>query len=289
MGTYCLKFVLAGSANSGKTSLYKRFTNKGYVDDNKSTVGMEFSARDIPFERVIIRAQLWDTAGQERFDAMTKYYYRDACGAYLVFDVNDRVSYDQAKTVWLKQIRDYGHENMCVLLVGNKADGANTRQVTTEEAIEFAKSSNLDYIECSAKDNINTEVAFRRPVLLAASFFPEIQDSLVLTGLPDGYMVINDVNDVSKSSYCNYWLNEKQSTIPTTSASTGLLYEADKVNFTSSAYTTRASSSGQHIVFSNNSTSSTSAPVVVNNSNTTISDSTKHNVTVRRVSCCKII
>jgi hypothetical protein len=120
---------------------------------------------------------------------------------------------------------------MCVLLVGNKADGANTRQVTTEEAIEFAKSSNLDYIECSAKDNINTEVAFRRPVLLAASFFPEIQDSLVLTGLPDGYMVINDVNDVSKSSYCNYWLNEKQATIPTTSASTGLLYEADKVFF----------------------------------------------------------
>lgn len=77
---------------------------------------MEFSARDIPFERVIIRAQLWDTAGQERFDAMTKYYYRDACGAYLVYDVNDRVSYEQAKTIWLKQIRDYGNNKIFRLL-----------------------------------------------------------------------------------------------------------------------------------------------------------------------------
>ncbi len=73
---------------------------------------MEFSAKDIPFERVIIRAQLWDTAGQERFDAMTKYYYRDACGAYLVYDVNDRLSYEQAKTIWLKQIRDYGNNEI---------------------------------------------------------------------------------------------------------------------------------------------------------------------------------
>ena len=118
---------------------------------------------------------------------------------------------------------------MCILLIGNKADGTQTRQVTTKEAIEFAKSENLDYIEVSAKDNINTEVAFRRPVLLAASFFPEIQDSLVLTGLPDGYMVVNDPNDLNKSSYCNYWLNESQTTIPTTNAATGLLYEADKV------------------------------------------------------------
>ena len=118
---------------------------------------------------------------------------------------------------------------MCVLLIGNKVDGNQTRQVTAEEAIEFAKSENLDYIEVSAKDNIKTEVAFRRPVLLAASFFPEIQDSLVLTGLPDGYMVVNDPYDVSKSSYCNYWLNESQTTIPTSNAATGLLHQADKV------------------------------------------------------------
>ncbi len=172
---------------------------------------------------------------------------------------------------------------MCILLIGNKIDGAQTRQVTTKEAIEFAKSENLDYIEVSAKDNINTEVAFRRPVLLAASFFPEIQDSLVLTGLPDGYMVVNDPNDLNKSSYCNYWLNESQTTIPTTTAANGLLYEADKVlpyslahslvtyfiihllqvNFTSSAYTTRASSSGQHIVFSNNSTHSSTYYLII--------------------------
>lgn len=90
--------------------------NKGYNDDVATTVGMEFSTRDIPFERITVRAQCWDTAGEERYDSMSKYYYRDSCGAFLVYDVRNRQSFENVKTKWLKQCREYGHDNMPIIL-----------------------------------------------------------------------------------------------------------------------------------------------------------------------------
>ena len=69
---YSLKFVLVGDAGVGKSQLSRRFSQKEFKSDSSATVGMEFSTRDIPFERSIVKAQVWDTAGQERFESMTK-------------------------------------------------------------------------------------------------------------------------------------------------------------------------------------------------------------------------
>jgi small GTP-binding protein len=77
---------------------------------------MEFATREIAFERCIIKAQIWDTAGQERFESMTKVYYRDAMGALLVYDATNRASFENLKTTWLKQLRDYGHEGVGMVL-----------------------------------------------------------------------------------------------------------------------------------------------------------------------------
>jgi len=77
---------------------------------------MEFSTREIPFEKCTIKAQIWDTAGQDRFENMTKAYYRDAVGAMLVYDVQNPASFENLKNLWLNQLRQYGHEKMTCLL-----------------------------------------------------------------------------------------------------------------------------------------------------------------------------
>ncbi len=77
---------------------------------------MEFSTRAIEFEKSLIKAQLWDTAGQERFESMTKAYYRDAVGAALIFDVCNRQSFDSLRNVWLRQVSEFGHESMRLIL-----------------------------------------------------------------------------------------------------------------------------------------------------------------------------
>ena len=77
---------------------------------------MEFSTRDILFEKCIIKSQIWDTAGQERFENMTKVYYKDAVGAMLVYDVTNPSSFENLQNIWMKQIHKYSHENIFLLL-----------------------------------------------------------------------------------------------------------------------------------------------------------------------------
>jgi small GTP-binding protein len=193
MQTYSLKFVLVGDSGVGKSQLLRRFAKKDFSLDSKSTLNMEFSTRDIAFERCTIKAQIWDTVGQERFESLTKAYYRDAVGALLIYDVTNKDSFENAKNRWYSQLREYGHERMNIVLVGNKVDDESTdnqrqRQVSIAEATEFAKDNKMDFVETSALSNFNVESVFRRVILSVAPVIPDINSHLGLTGLPEGWI-----------------------------------------------------------------------------------------------------
>lgn len=77
---------------------------------------MEFSSREIPFEKCVIKGQIWDTAGQERMEKMTRAYFRDSVGAMLVYDVTNPDSFENLKKLWITQLMEYGHEKMSIVL-----------------------------------------------------------------------------------------------------------------------------------------------------------------------------
>lgn len=268
MQSYALKFVLVGDSGVGKTQLLRRFGKKDFLRESLSTMNMEFSTRDIPFERCVIKAQIWDTAGQERFESMTKAYYRDAMGAFLVYDVTDRDSFEHLKEIWLKQLRDFAHEKIQMMLVGNKADSNMTpgaRKVTQEEGIAFAKELDMDFTETSAFDG-EVEPTFRRCILSVAPVIPDVSIHLDLTGLPNGwiaatpamvsqataidsskqakgggdkgYMTVKDedtAEEDDQDKYCNYWNGTVSNSKPTEKAESGMLHEAKQRALVSSA------------------------------------------------------
>jgi Ras-related protein Rab-1A len=96
---------------------------------------------------------------QERFRTITSSYYRGAHGIIVVFDVTDQVSYNNVKQ-WLKEIERYACENVNKLLVGNKCDLEDKRQVALETAKEFADDLQISYIETSAKNATNVDETF---------------------------------------------------------------------------------------------------------------------------------
>lgn len=120
---------------------------------------MEFATRALTIEGKSVKAQVWDTAGQERYRAITSAYYRGAVGALLVYDVSKMNSFENVER-WLKELRDHAETNIVVMLVGNKADLHDLRQVRTEMATEFAETSELSFIETSALEALNVEAAF---------------------------------------------------------------------------------------------------------------------------------
>jgi len=158
---YLFKVVLIGDSGVGKSNLLSRFTRNEFNLESKSTIGVEFATRSIQVDSKTIKAQIWDTAGQERFRAITSAYYRGAVGALLVYDLAKHVTYENVN-VWLKELRDHADNNIVVMLVGNKSDLRHLRAVSTEDAKKFAAENNLSFIETSALDSSNVELAFTK-------------------------------------------------------------------------------------------------------------------------------
>ncbi|KAK7219067.1 hypothetical protein V2G26_007070 [Clonostachys chloroleuca] len=157
---FLFKVVLIGDSGVGKSNLLSRFTRNEFNIDSKSTIGVEFATRSIQVDSKTIKAQIWDTAGQERYRAITSAYYRGAVGALLVYDISKHQTYENV-TRWLKELRDHADANIVIMLVGNKSDLRHLRAVPTEEAKAFASENHLSFIETSALDASNVELAFQ--------------------------------------------------------------------------------------------------------------------------------
>lgn len=156
---YLYKLLLIGDSGVGKSCLLLRFADNTYTESYISTIGVDFKVRTIELDKKTIKLQIWDTAGQERFRTITSSYYRGAHGIIVVFDVTDQVSYNNVKQ-WLKEIERYACENVNKLLVGNKSDLDDKRQVAQETAKEFAEDLQISYIETSAKNATNVDETF---------------------------------------------------------------------------------------------------------------------------------
>ncbi|XP_029390780.1 ras-related protein Rab-43 isoform X2 [Mus pahari] len=106
--------------------------------------------------------QIWDTAGQERFRTITQSYYRSANGAILAYDISKRSTFLSVPH-WIEDVRKYAGSNIVQLLIGNKSDLADFREVPLAEAQSLAEHYDiLCAIETSAKDSSNVEEAFTR-------------------------------------------------------------------------------------------------------------------------------
>jgi small GTP-binding protein len=157
---YLYKIVLVGDSGVGKSNLLTRFTKNEFNLKSTSTIGVEFSTRTVEVQSKKIKAQVWDTAGQERFRAITSAFYRGAVGALLVYDITKHDSYVNVEK-WFKELREHGDSKMVIMLVGNKTDLKHLRAVPVEEAKSFAEKNNLSFIEASALDSNNVDVAYQ--------------------------------------------------------------------------------------------------------------------------------
>lgn len=156
---YLFKLLLIGDSGVGKSCLLLRFADNTYTDSYISTIGVDFKIRTVEIDGKTVKLQIWDTAGQERFRTITSSYYRGAHGIIVVYDVTDKVSFNNVKQ-WLGEIDRYACQSVNKLLVGNKADLVEKKVVDFNEAKEFADSLNISFLETSAKSAQNVEEAF---------------------------------------------------------------------------------------------------------------------------------
>ena len=156
---YLIKALLIGDSGVGKTSLLLRFSDNSFSNMYFSIIGVDFKIRILKIDNKIVKLQIWDTVGQESFKTIIASFYRRAQCVLLVFDITDEESFINIKS-WISDIDKYCGKKVPIVLIGNKCDLKNKRQVKTEDAEEFAKFNNMKYIETSAKHDKNIDNAF---------------------------------------------------------------------------------------------------------------------------------
>jgi len=155
------KIVLLGDQSVGKTSLITRFMYDTFDNTYQATIGIDFLSKAMYLEDRTVRLQLWDTAGQERYRSLIPSYIRDCSVAIVVFDITNRPSF-LSTSKWIDDVRSERGNDVIVVLVGNKADLADKRQVTLEEANAKATELNIMFMETSAKAGHNVKSLFKK-------------------------------------------------------------------------------------------------------------------------------
>jgi small GTP-binding protein len=154
-----LKIVVVGDSGVGKTNLIRRFIQDDFQSNSKATVGVEFFSKSFKINDNVFKIEIWDTAGQERYKSITAAYYKGAKGGLVVYDVTSKTSFDNVDN-WVSEIKEKASTDMKTMMIGNKIDLKDERQVSTEEALEKAKLLELPLMEASALDSTNVKQAF---------------------------------------------------------------------------------------------------------------------------------
>ena len=153
---YLLKYIIIGDVNVGKTNLLLRYAHGQFRSDYNTTVGVEFGAKNEIIGDKIYRIQVYDTAGSENFRSITRTYYKSSVCAIIVYDITNRESFNNVN-VWVEDCKNETAKTIQIVLVGNKTDLEDKRQVDTEEGEQLAEKYGILFKETSAKtgDNVN--------------------------------------------------------------------------------------------------------------------------------------
>ena len=179
---YLFKCICVGDGGCGKTAIVTRFSQGFFQEQYKLTIGVEFAIKSLEVKSHKVKLQIWDTGGQERFMYVRPLYYKGAMGAIIVFDLTNRESYDHIGK-WLEEIRSNAGQ-VPMLLVGNKSDLTDQRQVCRDEAEKFAKDLDMFYLESSAKtgDGITDVFAVLALLMIGEDVPPEMLNGETLGG-----------------------------------------------------------------------------------------------------------
>ena len=144
------KIILVGDPGVGKTSILTKFVTNEFQSVYSSTIGVDFKLKDIYVNNNCARLKIWDTCGQEKFRAITRQYFKNSNGVFIVFDLTNKDTIKRLN-VWMKDINDNITNDFFVFLIGNKVDIKDRDISISEEAKQFANNQKINYYEVSAK------------------------------------------------------------------------------------------------------------------------------------------
>ncbi|KAJ3450635.1 ras-like protein rasd [Anaeramoeba flamelloides] len=153
------KIVVVGGGGVGKSALTIQLVQNHFVDVYDPTIEDSYR-RQVVIDEETCLLDILDTAGQEEYSAMRDSYMREGEGFLIVYAINSRNSLDEVSSFREQITQAKDSDEVPMIIVGNKNDLENERQVSIEEGRDLAKSFNCPFMETSAKTRTNVEESF---------------------------------------------------------------------------------------------------------------------------------
>ena len=154
------KIIIIGNSGVGKTSITTSAVKNVFINDYKSTIGMEIFSLYLKVNDKPIKLQIWDTCGQEIYRSLIKNFYRNSSLAIIVYSIDQKNSFKDIN-LWIKEIRLNSSPDIKIVLIGNKSDLDKDRQVSYEEGKKYLDDDEvLKFFETSAKTGENIKKLF---------------------------------------------------------------------------------------------------------------------------------
>ena len=192
---YLFKIILIGNSGVGKSSILHRYMKRTFDSNYKVTIGVDFFMKSLTINEQMVKIQIWDTAGQEKYKSMVSSYYRGAHVALIVFDLTSHASFE-ALPSWVEIFFKNGPEQKNTILIGNKKDLVEERQVSQEEVELFSQTNNMIYFETSAKDGDNIDYVFSYTAEKLLEFYKGNKEELKKQLLPNTQKQTNNFETI---------------------------------------------------------------------------------------------
>ena len=192
---FLFKLILIGDSSVGKSNILLKYLKGEFDPNSKATVGVEFGTKSLKINEKKIKVQIWDTAGQERYRSITSAYYKGAKGAFIVYDITRKDTFDSIDR-WAADLKANGDQNISIVLIGNKCDLEENRQVPKDDGIKKSEEFKTAFLETSALNGENIEKAFNELIQQIFENNCNNEDNVVAIEVDKGV----NLNDEKKDS-----------------------------------------------------------------------------------------
>lgn len=202
------KIIFTGDSGVGKTSIINSIMGQKFSPEYEPSIGVDFFSKTIRYKGRLIKLQIWDSAGQEKFRSLIPNYIRGSSLIFLIFAIDNKESF-QHLNEWIDFILNV--ENGNIVIVGNKIDLKDSRQVTKEEAEKFCQEKKYEYFEVSAKERTNIDTLLYTSVATLPIFktinIEEVSKENIIESLLqenlDSFRYQNNTNETNEGTVNN--------------------------------------------------------------------------------------
>ena len=154
------KIIIIGNSGVGKTSITNNAVKNVFFENYRSTIGMEIFSLFLKIDHKLIKLQIWDTCGQEIYRSLITNFYRNSSLAIIVYSIEKKESFKDID-MWIKELKVNSSPDIKIILIGNKSDLADKREVSYEEGAKYLDEPEIiNFYETSAKTGDNVRKIF---------------------------------------------------------------------------------------------------------------------------------